>query len=152
MPLETRDRLAAGVIAPLLLLALLGACDAGSQRTDSEVRVPPPRAPTTAAPTTVSGDPAGCPEAELLRVLVREIPMVEGVAIGRVQLTHCRNGYARVVVTPSSPGVADPLPVFLMNTVRGWSVVDFGGGIDCSNEKELPEKTVAACRALGVVS
>jgi hypothetical protein len=77
--------------------------------------------------------------------------MAEGVAISRVELTHCRNGYARVVLTASSPEPTDPLPVFLMKTGKRWSVVDFGTGIDCSDKENLIAKTAAACRALGVV-
>jgi hypothetical protein len=143
---------AAEAIASLVLLAVLSACAGGDQGADGEVRAPPPRAPTTTMPpSTVAGDPVDCPEAELLPVLKREIPMGEGVAIDRVELTHCRNGYALVVLTASSPGVTDPLPVFLRKTGKGWSVVDFGTGIDCADEENLLPKTVAACRALGVV-
>jgi hypothetical protein len=149
--LRRSGRLATEAIASLLLLAILSACGGGDQGAGDEVRAPPPRAPTTATPpSTVAGDPADCPEAELLPVLKREIPIAEGVAIGRVELTHCRNGYARVVLTASPPGVADALPVFLVKTGKGWSVVDFGPGIACAREEYLSPKTVAACRALGV--
>jgi hypothetical protein len=150
--LRTNGRLATEAIASLLLLVVFSACGGGDQGAGGEVRAPPPRAPTTTTPpSTVAGDPADCPVAELLPVLKREIPIAEGVAIGRVELTHCRNGYARVVLTASPPGVTDDLLVFLMKTGRGWSVVDFGTGIGCAHEENLFPKTVAACRALGVV-
>jgi hypothetical protein len=96
----------------------------------------------------VVGDAAQCTEAELLPVVRRDVPIADGYVIGRVEVTHCRNGYARVVMIPT-PDDIDRDQAFLAKNGNQWSVVAFGSGIECSYPQGLPEEMVPVCRGLG---
>lgn len=135
----------------LLLPIALCACGAGGSGTSREISPPQPRASTmTNIPTsTVSGEASTCPESEFRPVIMREIRPAEGVTIGSMTLTHCRNGYARVLVTPSPPGSTDNLQVFLRRVGDRWVIVVFGTAICGITEDEMTPEIFAACRALG---
>jgi hypothetical protein len=137
--------------AYLLLPIAMGACSAGGSGTSGEINPPQPRASTmTNIPTsTVSGEASACPESEFRPVIIREIHPAEGVTIGSTTLTHCRNGYARVLVAPLPPGSTDNLQVFLRRVDDRWVIVVFGTAICGIAEDEIAPEVLAACQALG---
>jgi hypothetical protein len=140
-----------GLAAAVLALVFLSGASCGI-RDDSGTEPPLPVAPpprSVPVTPTVIGDPAGCPLPEIRPVIERDIPMADGVRVVELQVRACRNDYAEVVVLAENSGVADPLPVYLHRTGDSWSIVDWGGHIECSDPDSTPDRTLAACRALG---
>jgi hypothetical protein len=134
----------------VILLLFPAGCSTGSS--NRQEPAPPPARSMTPSPTpSVVGDPAQCPTAEEVLPLVdKGIPRAAGVGIADIQMTHCRNGYARALVIPLPAGVTDDLPVFFRKGDSGWRIVAVGGDIVCSDEQGLDPEALAACRALGV--
>jgi hypothetical protein len=141
-----RGLAAAACTLALLSVAGCGSRDGGGAEPPLPVAPPPRSVPVT---PTVIGDPAGCPLPAIRPVVERDIPMAEGVRIVELRVQACRNDYAEVVVLAENSGATDPLPVYLHRTGDSWSIVDWGGHIECSDPDSTPDRTLAACRALG---
>ena len=73
--------------------------------------------------------------------------------LASVDVTNCRNGYARILTRPFDPQRIQIEQVFLHDTARApgvWEIVDIGTGIECSNPSNLNPADQAACAALGL--
>jgi hypothetical protein len=143
------NRALVAVVSGLILACGAGCGGADGSRADPPLPVPPPPRTVPVTPTVI-GDPAGCPLPELRPVIERDIPMAEGVRIVELRVLACRNDYAQVLLLAENSGVVDPAPIFLHRTGGTWEIVDWGGHIDCGNPEGTPDRTLAACRALGL--
>ena len=144
-------RLRLFVTLPLVALSLIlltaGCAEAKGSPSNGVTALPPH--PSTATITRSAVDAMGCPESELRAVAESQIPRAEGISIAAIRITHCRNGYARIVLEPAPQGSTDDLPVFLHKVDGSWSIIYAGTGLNCSYEDGLDPKTLTACRALG---
>lgn len=74
------------------------------------------------------------------------------MTIDRIEVTNCRNGYARAIVNPppDHPLAGEGATVLLKKTGDGWQMIANGTAITCSSTDEEPAEIVEACRALGI--
>ncbi len=129
-----------------LVLFTAGCAEAKGLPSNGVTALPPP---STATITTSGIDTTECPESELRAIAENQIPRAEGISIAAIRVTHCRNGYTRIVLEPAPQGSTDNLPVFLHKVDGRWSIIYAGTGLDCSYEEGLDPETLTACRALG---
>jgi hypothetical protein len=134
-------------LAALSLTPLTAGYTEGKELSSNSVTAPPPRPTIPLAATTL--DTTECPESELMAISRSQIPRAEGVNIAAIIITHCRNGYARILLKPTPQGSTDDLPVFLHKDDGHWRIIGFGTGLNCSYEEGLTPETLTACRALG---
>jgi hypothetical protein len=148
-----------GPLVLVLMMAVL-ATGCGSSGQDGSAGAPASTAapattttpPTTAAATTTttSSAAARCSNAVLLRAAQKAVrESGSTVAITRITLMRCRNGYALVSAHPASGNVEAP-NVFLVwgSATETWEALDLGTGIDCAGSPIGPKLT-EACKALG---
>jgi hypothetical protein len=114
---------------------------------------PPPRTVTPSAPPTTPIF-SECPSAELEGPIRQVVPIADGID-PILTVTHCRNGYALVVLTVDPESlplreVVDPLPVYAKRTDGTWQVINYGTDISCADIDVTPADTVEACRQLGL--
>lgn len=106
--------------------------------------------PNTTTITTSAAGTMECSKSELMAVAESQIPRAEGISIATIRVTHCRNGYTRIVLEPAPQGSTDDLPVFLHKVDGRWSIIYAGTGLDCSYEQGIDPEMLKACRALGL--
>ncbi|WFF03749.1 hypothetical protein [Micromonospora sp. WMMD964] len=71
-----------------------------------------------------------------------------GLSLARVAVLGCRNGYARVVVTPAGNRVLAEPQLFLRQVTGAWRFVGRAhAGLDCG-DTGLPPAIATACSAL----
>jgi hypothetical protein len=138
-----------------VLLVLVGLAGCGSSAEDGSAGAPASTAaptttttpPTTAATTGQPAQAASCDDAVLLRAAQDAVGA--SVAISRITVTRCRNGYALVSAHPASGNLESP-NVFLVwkPGTETWEPLGVGTGIDCAGSPIGAELT-EACRALG---
>lgn len=132
-----------------LSLGLLTAGCAEAKGSPSNGVTALPSRPSTTTITTSAVDTTECPKPELRAIAESQIPRAEGISIAAIRVTHCRNGYTRIVLEPAPQGSTDDLPVFLQKVGGTWSIIYAGTGLSCSYEDGLDLETLTACRALG---
>jgi hypothetical protein len=71
------------------------------------------------------------------------------VVVASVDVTDCRNGYARAIATPETTNLESE-QVFLRDEGGVWVIVDYGTGIECSDPASLTPEDFTACEALGL--
>lgn len=135
-------------LVALSLVLLTAGCAEAKGLPSNDVTGLPPR-PSTTTITTSAVDATECPESELRAIAEDQIPRAEGISIAAIRVTHCRNGYTRIVLEPAPQGSTDDLPVFLHKVDGRWSIIYAGTGLNCAYEDGLDPETLTACRALG---
>jgi len=105
------------------------------------------------APSTAGSFRAACTSRVLLPLMQSKFDDPSaGVAIVRVQIERCRNGYARVFAIPRTnpPGQAqlESEQVFLRYLNGSWRSVSEGTGLSCS-DPDVSRALLRACTALG---
>jgi hypothetical protein len=105
------------------------------------------------APSSAGSFLAACTSRVLLPLMQHKFDDPSaGVAIVRVQIERCRNGYARVFAIPRTkpPGQAqmESEQVFLRYLNGSWRIVSEGTGLSCS-DPDVSRALMGACTALG---
>jgi hypothetical protein len=105
------------------------------------------------APSSAGSFRAACTSRVLLPLMQRKFDDPSaGVAIVRVQIERCRNGYARVFAIPRTNPPGQPQleseQVFLRYLNGSWRSVSQGTGLSCS-DPDASRALLGACTALG---
>lgn len=136
-----------GYFAYLLLIVLLAACgDSDSDSLPSVTDVPP----VTAPPGDSQTPTAACSPEAVFPVVSAALDPDDAIP-GGVEISECKNGYARVFYVPDEPSTYETEQVFLKDAEGTWIMLTSGTGIDCMTDTDLePAELEDACRALGL--